>query len=256
MLAIVSVVRDFEMHKKCICNNPYCKNASAIVLDNRKENAHIPVQYNRFIDSIRPNDDQWIMFCHEDFQLKEDIIPKLITLDQNVIWGPIGAVLSYRKSWIPGGVPFFSFHGLITESEKNGDNPHLTGDGLSGNVDTLDCQCLIVHTSLLQKTHLRFDENLSFDLYAEDFCALAKEKFNIPTKILLLRCHHWSRGNLMPRFLDQLNYLTRKYPTSEYPSTVGYSFGQGRTLLRRLQRRIISIVRPYTIKTNSKNQIT
>ena len=247
MLTIVSVVRDFEMHKKCIASNPFCKNANVIVLDNRKENAHISVRYNRFIDGLCPNDDQWIMFCHEDFQPDEDIIPLLSELDQDAIWGPIGAVLTYRKSWIPGGVPFFSFHGRITESEKNGDNPHLTGDGLTGTVDTLDCQCLIIHSSLLCKTHLRFDENLSFDLYVEDFCALAREKFNIPTRILLFRCHHWSRGKLMPRFLDQLNYLTRKYPTSEYPSTVGYSFGCGRTYLRRVQRTIISFVKPYTI---------
>ena len=43
-------------------------------------------------------------------------------------------------------------------------------------VQTFDCQCLIIHSSLINRYKLRFDENLTFDLYVEDFCANANEK--------------------------------------------------------------------------------
>ena len=51
-------------------------------------------------------------------------------------------------------------------------------------VDTVDCQCLIVHSDLIKKYHLRFDEHLQFHFYAEEFCIMASEKYNIPSYAL------------------------------------------------------------------------
>lgn len=258
MLTIVSVVRDFEMHKKCIGGNNFCKNAKIIALDNRRNNKPIPALYNHFIDALAPGTQQWIIFCHEDFQFLEDFSGKINALDKNFIWGPIGVRLTYESSLIPGGVPNLTLCGTIYESKKDGRHRHRVGAGGNDDIHTLDCQCIIVHSSLLQKTGLRFDEALTFDLYAEDFCAQAHERHGIKTKIFPILCQHWSGGTLTERYFRQLEYLNGKYPRSEYPSTVGYSFGRGPCLARRIQRYIMSIIRPYRIKQppNSPSHIS
>lgn len=81
---------------------------------------------------------------------------------------------------------------------------------------------IIVHSSLIKKYDLRFDETLSFDLYVEDFCIQAREKYGIVSKILPLKCQHYSYGNVSKRFYELLKYMRKKYKKSNriYYSTV------------------------------------
>ena len=70
---------------------------------------------------------------------------------------------------------------------------------------------MIVHSSLIKKYNLRFDKNLKFDLYSEDFSINAKENFNIGTKVVPIKCHHYSYGNPTNNFYENLDYLSNKY---------------------------------------------
>ena len=228
-MVIISVVRDFQMYDELVRNNPFNKDASLYVIDNRQENKNISTRYNEFLDSYDYNKPDWFVFCHEDWEVLQDW-SVLDNLDKNCLWGPVG-VLPYKK------FPFTKnkqvkniIVGQILESDKQGKLKKVTGNILiTKNVSTFDCQCIIVHSSLIKKYNLRFDENLAFDLYAEDFCAAAMEKHKIPSKIVYLKCQHHSFGNVQDRYWKQLSYLQEKYKSSEraYCSTCsdGQIFG-------------------------------
>ena len=89
-----------------------------------------------------------------------------------------------------------------------------------GIVDTFDCQCLIVHSTLIGKYSLRFDPSFSFDLYVEDFCINSFEKYGIVSKVLPMKCRHWSHGKLTDRFYSSKSYLGGKY-SGIYTTTAG-----------------------------------
>ena len=77
-------------------------------------------------------------------------------------------------------------------------------------MDTFDCQCLIVHSSLVERFSLRFDENFTFDLYVEDFCISAFENHGVISRILPMDCRHWSYGSVSDRFMRLKEYLSSK----------------------------------------------
>ncbi len=239
-ITIITPVLDFAMYEKCIANNPNLTATKEIALDNRKDNEYISVIYNRFLDNYDYSIPSWFVFCHEDFQPIENIGTRICSLQKDAIYGPIGSRLAKRSSvFIPGGLWQTELVGEITESDKSGNEAHKLGMPVAENtiVDTLDCQCLIMHSSLIAQFKLRFDTNLSFDLYVEDFCASAKLNHGILSRIIPLQCRHWSRGSIADRFHLQRDYLFRKYPKSEFASTTGYSIGAGRTRMRRFQLR-------------------
>ena len=237
---IVSVVRDFGMYQRCVSDNPLNKGVCLVAIDNRTINDRIPVLYNRFLNRYDYSKPSWIVFCHEDFEFLEAPAEKVKTLDYGSIYGPIGGKLLCRHRWMLGGVWKGEYLGCIIQSAKDGSDRISVGSHVQTGsiVDALDCQCLIVHSSLICAHHLRFDENLSFDLYAEDFCNGAAALCGISTRVLDIKCHHYSYGNLSAHFFDQKVYLDAKYPKEEVFSPVGYTIGGGRTPLRRLQKRL------------------
>lgn len=80
------------------------------------------------------------------------------------------------------------------------------------NVDSVDCCCLIVHSSLIKQHNLLFDENLKFHCYSEDFSFNAKYNFAINTCIAPITSHHLSLGNLKSNeFIQSMDYLKNKY---------------------------------------------
>jgi hypothetical protein len=88
---------------------------------------------------------------------------------------------------------------------------HMVSEPVS--VQTLDCQSILVHTKLLRKNpRLRFDEHLTFDLYAEDFCINAKHNLGIDSKVYPLTFQHYSHGKITERYHSGLRYLAKKYP--------------------------------------------
>lgn len=237
---MVSVVRDKVMYGKCIADNPYCSGCELLVLDNGVNNEFIPVLYNRVLDALNDGNPRWIVLCHEDFRPLEDVADLLARADQSHVYGPIGGLLTARRSWVPGGVWEGVAFGEIVESEKDGTGARTYGAKVPINtvVETVDCQCLIVHSTLVKKFDLRFDERLSFDLYTEDFCLGAFLNHGIQTAILPMKCQHFSRGKILPRFFEQKAYLDQKYPKAEAFGCVGYTIGGGRTVMRRLQKKI------------------
>ena len=200
-MTFVSVVRDSQMYDRLVRNNPNNAGAKFVVYDNSVENSTIPSRYNSFIGSFDYSNPDWFVFCHEDFQFLEPLEPLLLGLPRDSIYGVFGAKLR-----VPGV-------GLQIDSCKDGSDMSFRGVPVKcpTSVDTVDCACLVVHSSLVAQYGLRFDENLTYDLYTEDFGIYAREKFGIDTKVIPVRTHHYSYGSIQPRFYSQLSYLNGKY---------------------------------------------
>lgn len=217
-MIFVSVVRDFAMYERLVRGNPCNAAAEFVAFDNRTDNRTIPERYNSFLDGRGGDEDVWYVFVHEDFEFLEPLEKRLPSLDRNSIYGPCGAAASVPVA------------GVTLNSDKDGGSFRFVGapvaDGFE--VATLDCMCLIVHSSLVARYGLRFDEKLTFDLYAEDFCVAARERHGIPTRICQLRCYHHSYGTIAPRFETQLEYLCGKYAQVEhpYPTTTYRAIGR------------------------------
>lgn len=215
---VISVVCNFNMYNRLVKQNPcFGKNVKFIVWDNNKENKPISIRYNEFLNDYDYSNEDWFVFCHEDWELKEKIDSKIESLDKSNIYGPIGMEIG---KWWKAPV----CRGRILQSNKDGSNVVQIGEKSNEitEVGTFDCQCIIVHSSLIKKYDLRFDETLSFDLYVEDFCIQAREKYGIVSKILPLKCQHYSYGNVSKRFYELLKYMRKKYKKSNriYYSTV------------------------------------
>jgi len=205
------------MYDKCIRNNPFCRQMSIVTIDNLTENKGIAARYNEFLEHF--NGEGWIMFCHEDWQLDEDIRPYLEKADPLRLYGPVGSFVKECKH-----SDFIVTKGRIIQGNKDFSSERMLQIGpKEGRVDTFDCQCLIVHSSLIRKYGLRFDENLTFDLYVEDFCVNAYDRFDIESHVLPIQCHHYSLGTITEHFFTALQYLREKYQGSRkrYSSTVG-----------------------------------
>jgi len=192
-------------------------------IDNRSENKGIPFRYNQFLDSYDFTHPSWLIFCHEDFEFKQKIDTLFEALDTGVLYGPIGARTDVYWSLFY----LLRIIGRITESNKDGSNMRHLGIPVQTDtpVETFDGQCIIVHSTLIQKTGLRFDENLLFDLYDVDFCINAKENHGVPSHILAVDCQHWSSGAMSERFRQQEAYLNKKYPHCCYSGTCSSSIG-------------------------------
>lgn len=242
----ISVVRDYGMYRKCVSENPHTREARCVDFDNRERNEAIPVCYNRFLDGYDFSDPAWFVFCHEDFQPLEPLSDHLERADLNTLYGPIGVVTRHR--WR------VYCHGEIEACSRQGGNPKRIGHKapMGTPVETFDCQCLIVHSSCVARHKLRFDENLTFDLYVEDFCIAAKEKHGIESKILPVRCRHWSDSTApQMRYFPQKAYLREKYPDACYTGTCLYAIGGGAPFLLRMnilmKRIVLAILRKFRL---------
>ena len=206
-IIFISTVRDFPLYDRLVRENRHNSQAGFVYYDNRSENIGISERYNSFLDSWDFSKPAWFIFCHEDWETGEDIARRLESLPKENLYGPVGA-----RTIISGDNIYQFGIGTCRQSDRNGERLR-TEKGLlkSGRADTFDCQCLIVHSSIIEKYGLRFDTALTFDLYVEDFCINAYENFGIRSMILPLKCRHWSYGNLSDRFFKMLDYVSSKY---------------------------------------------
>ncbi len=203
-MTIVSVVRDFEMYGRCVGKNPH--NAGAVLhpIDNCTENKGIPTRYNEFLASYDYSKPDWLVFCHEDWEIQEDWQARLDGLDKGRLYGPIGTLVRHGR---------LSRLGAIVNSDKEGNARQVVGTVCATGtiVGVFDCQCLLVHSDLVRRHRLRFDERLSFDLYAEDFCICAKERHGIDSCVFQVKCQHYSFGRMTPRWFGDWACLKGKY---------------------------------------------
>lgn len=213
-IQIVSVVRNFDVYHETVKENPFVNDYQLHYYDNSTENIGIPTRYNDFILNHMGHN-SWLIFCHQDFAILEDPWPKLKQLNDNFIYGPIGARRKY-------GIFFrnFKIHstrkmivGQINQASKKNDF-YKNGKFLKRpkTVDTVDCCCVMVRASLIRRCNLRFDENLAFHLYSEEFSLHAKHNYGIKTKAVQFDCKHLSSYyDPPPDFYESLEYVKKKY---------------------------------------------
>ncbi len=230
MIDIVTVVNDFKMYDACIKNNPFMNCFNLIAIDNRTNPKGITEHYNNYIKT-KMQDDTWIIFCHQDFSFKENISKKVEMLQRNSIYGVIGTrpetefVFFMRLKGYKIKKFKFGFRktktriGQIEEGEES--NSKLEGKYIKEikTVDTVDCCCAFLHSSLIKTHELKFDETLKWHLYSEDFSLNARERYGVPTKVVQLSSRHISRGTFSGDFYDSLGYVKSKYPDIPFTST-------------------------------------
>lgn len=234
-VAIISVVRDFSMYERCISGNQYCSGCRLVSLDNREDNRPVPVLYNSAIRQLLEEGFVgWMVFCHEDWQAESNIASALENLDKGSLYGVIGVdVERYRSA------DLMVIKGSISQGTKDfASRKQVSGRDAEGPVGTFDCQCLMVHSSLFSKFTLLFDEHLQFDMYVEDFCAAAFEKYGLRSYVIPFACTHWSGGHISGGFKMSLAYVREKYSgaNNRYASIAGhgnwFGKGEGRRLLK------------------------
>ena len=226
---VFSVIRDSNMFNTCVLNNPCTSGLHIVTINNTLQNKGIPTRYNEFLDTYDFTEPAWIIFCHEDFEIQEPIKPILEDLSPNALYGPIGCA---RKGLFP--FRHQCFLGQIKEQKRDGTgSPWIVGHKTNSLtiVETFDCCCLIAHSSLIQKHDLRFDEKLAFDLYVEDFCAMAKTKHRIDSLILPFKATHHSGSRPTERLYRHLPYLEQKYRDNCFCASCTY-FGTPSSIMR------------------------
>ncbi|MBP5534334.1 MAG: hypothetical protein J6Y03_02365 [Alphaproteobacteria bacterium] len=209
-MIFISVVRDEKMYRKLVKNNPFNKGATFIAYDNNKENIPIPKRYNDFLDHYDYSKPDWFVFCHEDWETKQNWFSAFARLDKKSIYGTFGTKLK-----INGDKAKKLYIGRIEASNKDGTGWAVIGKKVpvGTQVETFDCMCIIIHSSLIQKHHIRFDEQLDWHHYAEELNIRLKEEYNIPSRILQINCRHWSYGVSLPNagFTKAFNYVKKKF---------------------------------------------
>lgn len=203
-LKIITVVIAPAMYERFFTQNPVVNTCDLVSIDNREHNRGLPVIYNEMI-ARHLDADAWLLFVHEDYEIK-DGLTVIDTLDPAFVYGTFG--LNFENH---SPAPY----GRHVCSNKDGSRAVEVGHAIAEPVavQTLDCQAVLVHTSLLRSNpQLRFDEYLTFDLYAEDFCINAKYKLGITSKVFPLTFQHYSHGNITERYHAGIRYLAQKYP--------------------------------------------
>lgn len=225
---VISVVNDYEMYKRCISQNPFVNflsNVQLVDFDNTKENIYITQRYNSFLERYNYGKEAWFVFCHCDWKLLEDINPILKNLDKSHLYGPVGARVNFINDKI-----YQEMTGGCLEKRRDGSGLRYIGNKNCINIetsDTFDCQAFIVHSSLVKKYCLRFDEKLKWDLYIEDMCINSKLKYGINSYAINIDCCHWSGYHLIPKsYYDSLLYINQKYPDGVWGGTVSLIGGK------------------------------
>ena len=227
-ICMISVVNDYHMYDKYVRNNPFVKNQNNIECfdyDNRNENLPISVRYNQFLNSYDFSKPAWFVFCHTDWEIQDDINLKLTYLSKDCIYGAAGSYIVNLPDKI-----FKQNTGSFMETTRDNNSVRISiQDEEVCRVDSLDSMVMIVHSSLVEKFNLRFDENLYWDLYVEDFCLNAFKNHNIQAYTFNFEnTHHSDAGfkALPVSYYKSLNYLKNKYPEDIYAGTCSYIGGK------------------------------
>ncbi|WP_170426100.1 hypothetical protein [Ruegeria arenilitoris] len=207
-----------KMATSFFSKNRFLSEKEVHLIDNRSRSAGLPELYNEIVKKYL-NEDVWLFFVHEDFEVQgrffdtEHLAPE-------AIYGTFGVRME-------GHAPIA--FGLHKCSEKDGSSVLEVGLPVTSPVwvETLDCVALLLHTRLLrERPGLRFDENLTFDLYAEDICINAQENFGIPVMVLPVEFQHYSKGFVSERYWRGIKHLSEKYPDVGVPGSCSFIGGK------------------------------
>lgn len=244
---VASVVRNRAMYERCVACNPFFDGCSLVVLDNSVENLSVTRRYNDFLNSDACAGDCWIVLCHEDWEPLQNVRDRIRDLDRNCLYGTIGSYVEELPR-----VDVIMNMGYVKQTAKDSEKQiEIVGKEIEARVDTFDCQCIIMHSSLVGRYGLRFDEKLSFDMYVEEFCIRAYEQYGIESRTIMLDACHHSSGKLSKSFFTSLDYVRAKYSVTKkrYSTIVGHNniiggtkgkrvFKWKRTPLRKLRYRL------------------
>ena len=221
---IVCVVNDYAIFDEVIKNNENLGKFDIVDYDNREENIAITKRYNNFIEEYVVNsaDDFWVLFVHQDFGIMQNMDTVLDKLDKKAIYGAIGVKLYkglfFGKEGFKTAIPIA--WGRILQGQNDSDfKEYGRRIWREKTVASLDCCCVMIHSSLIKKINLRFDENLSFHMYAEELCYSAKKEHKIKSKVVPMKCFHMGKGNLNEDFYNSVKYLKEKFKIKRIPST-------------------------------------
>ncbi len=223
-IIFITAFVDRGLYSRCVTHNPFIRQhpqIACVSFDNSTDNRYISKRYNQFLDSWDHKNAAWFVFCHSDWELLQDITQELPKLDRNAIYGPIGTIVKRRYKKLVN-----IYCGYCRERSRDGSESRILSckkQKTGTTVDTLDAQCMIIHSSLIKKYSLRFDESFAFDLYCEDFSVNAKIKHGIKTRILRLECRHNNIAKNMDGREDYYrmkDIFNKKYPNLTFGSTV------------------------------------
>lgn len=229
---IVCVYNNKEIFDKVIQTNENLKDCKIFGYDNTSENTAITKRYNDFIKkNVTPLSDFWVVFIHQDFGFMQDVNKLLEKLNKKHIYGAIGVTLHRGLFWgkteIIEGRQKWGFKDSIALTwgrilQGNNDfnfKKHGRPVFFPFTVDSTDCCCMMMHSSLINKYTLRFDENLNFHMYAEELCYRVKHEHKIKTKVVQIKCYHLGKGNIDEDFQKSADYLKEKFKIKRIPST-------------------------------------
>lgn len=204
--------------------NPSTTNVMLNLFQHRK----VERQCDPETSSGRRDDSFWCIFIHQDFGIMQDIDSLLKKLDRNNIYGAVGVKIFkgifFGKKDKARHLGFKTSFKLTLGRILQGKNDfnfkkHWCPALFQPTVDAIDCCCIIIHSSLIKKYNLRFDENLNFHLYAEELCYRAKKDYKIKTKVVQMKCFHLGQGTLDEDFEKSAQYLKEKFHLNSIPST-------------------------------------
>jgi SAM-dependent methyltransferase len=228
---IVCVSHRPQMFDEYVGTNPFSNRHQIHRYDNSVENLPLPVRYNQFIDYEM--DDGWVAFIHHDFAFHEDPMDLLSTLPKDRIYGVIGTTLVTKGNYFFLGMPGKSDvrvkRGRIRSVETRGLVKCVTALDARGfcgeqveepvRVDTVDCCCLIVHSSLIREHNLRFDEQFGWHLYSEEFSLTAKQEHGVETWVAPILAGHYGYGLSDGGFQAAIDALINKLGNTEWATT-------------------------------------
>ena len=232
---VICTFNNQEIFDKVVKNNENIKNAELFAYDNTKDNVGIPSRYNSFLSDAVGSDsndskDFWCVFIHQDFGIMEDINSVVAKLDKNSIYGAVGVKIFKGLFWgkkheLNQEVSFgfknelkLTYGRILQGNNDFNFKPHGRKLYFRATVDAIDCCCIIIHSSLIRKHNLRFDENLSFHMYAEELCYSAKKNYKIKTKVVQMNCYHMGKGTFNDEYRKSAQYLKDKFQIKKIPS--------------------------------------
>ncbi|WP_282152197.1 hypothetical protein [Ruegeria atlantica] len=202
--------------------NPNLSGQDIHLIDNRDRSAGLPELYNEIIEK-HLDEDAWLFFVHEDFEVQGELLDTE-SLAKEAVYGTFGIRMS-------GHLP--NAYGQHKCSDRDGTSVQQVGLPITAPtwVETLDCVAILLHTRLLrERSGLRFDQTLTFDLYAEDLCINAQENFGIPVLVVPLEFQHYSKGYVTERYWRGIRHLGEKYPNVAMPGSCSFIGGKAADL--------------------------
>jgi GT2 family glycosyltransferase len=171
----VVAYNDLHAFTSYFASSPFIQRKKTVSVYNLK-NEGLPTIFNRIVKE-HSTEDTWLIFCHQDFILKEDLLTRLKELDVNTIYGPIGVRRGDNR-----------FFGQIVQTDNSLIGCFLTEPTL---VQTLDEMCIIAHSSAFEKG-MAFDERFRFHFYGADLCLKAYSQ-GFGVNALQVDCQHMSK---------------------------------------------------------------